>query len=304
MEPLRSEYQFLLDTPLFADLTVENLSNYRVSLPGLGSTPLVERLDLVIDGDPPVEIRLHRPRSSGERAPVALSMHGGGYVLGDFNMDDAAFEHWSPRLGIVGVSINYRLSPETPFPGALRDCLVAWHWIHANSDALALDPSRVGLVGPSAGGGLAAAMAQKIRDQGGPQAAFQLLESPMLDDRQRTPSSRMEGLAVWPREANQFGWQCYLGPAYDREPPPYAVPGRTRDLANLPPTFIAVGGADGFRDEDIEYGLRLSQAGVPTELHVYPGAPHGYQLFPESAVARQSGRDADDWLQRILTPVT
>jgi acetyl esterase/lipase len=298
---LRPEYECLLESQLFADIDVENLSNYRIGLPGLGTTERVERIDLVIDGEEPLQIRVHQPHASRGSAPVALTIHGGGFIVGDYNMDDAIFEDWCPNFGMVGVSVNYRLAPETPFPGALNDCLAAWHWIHANADAFGLDRGRVGVVGASAGAGLAAALAQCVRDDGGVGLAFQLLESPMLDDRQATPSSQMDGLAVWPREANEFGWSCYLGSSFVRDaPPPYAVPARTEDLSDLPPTFISVGGADGFRDEDVDYALRLTRAGVPTELHVYPGAPHGYQLMPESAVAIQSRRDADDWLERMI----
>ena len=286
---------------MFTDLDIDSLPNYRVGLPGLGTTELVERLDMVVECEPPVEIRLHRSRDSSDPAPVALCMHGGGFIVGDYNMDDALFENWCPKFGVVGISVNYRLSPETSFPGQLQDCLEAWRWIHANADALGFDTRRVGVVGASAGGGLAAALAQLVRDHERGGLAFQLLESPMLDDRQVTPSSQMDGLAIWPREANQFGWKCYLGSSFDYgEPPPYAVPARTESLSNLPPTFISVGGADGFRDEDIDYALRLSQAGVPTELHVYPGAPHGYQLFRDSPVEIQSRCDADDWLGRTI----
>ncbi|HEX4864704.1 MAG TPA: alpha/beta hydrolase fold domain-containing protein, partial [Acidimicrobiales bacterium] len=178
-----------------------------------------------------------------------------------------------------------------------------WQWIHGNADALGIDAQRVGVFGSSAGGGLAAALAQRVRDEDGSGLAFQLLESPMLDDRLFTPSSRLVQLAVWPRQANEFGWRCYLGPNFGKvDMPLYAVPARAQDLSQLPPAFISVGGADGFRDEDIEYALHLSQAGVPTELHVYPGAPHGYQMFVDSPVAIQNRRDARDWLARMTGP--
>lgn len=286
---------------MFSDLDLDHVSNYRVALPGLGTTALVERTDLVVDGDPPVEIRLHRPYGWPGPSPVVLSIHGGGFILGDYNMDDALFERWCPKLGVVGVSVNYRLSPETPYPGPLDDCLAAWQWIHSSAEAFDFDPGRVGVVGASAGGGLAAALAQRVRDEKGIGLAFQLLESPMIDDRRLAPSSQLDGLAIWPREANEFGWKCYLGSLFGKtELPPYAAPARTKDLSHLPPTFISVGGADGFRDEDIDYALRLSQAGVQTELHLYPGAPHGYQMFIESPVALQSRRDADDWLERMI----
>jgi acetyl esterase/lipase len=291
----------LTGATLSAEFTLDAVSNYPVPLAGLGTTERVERLDLLVEADNPVEIRLHRDRRAGDLSPVVLNIHGGGFVMGDCNMDDVLFEHLCPTLGVVGVSVNYRLSPDTPFPGALEDCFAAWQWIHASADAFAFDRRRVGVMGTSAGGGLAAALAQRVRDETDGGLAFQLLEAPMLDDRGLTPSSRMDGLAIWTREANEFAWKCYLGSFFgQRDLPPYASPARTTDLSKLPPTFIAVGGADGFRDEDIDYALRLSQAGVPTELHVYPGAPHGYQLFTDSTVALQGRRDADEWLARII----
>jgi acetyl esterase/lipase len=298
---LDPEFSSLLDVTLFEKLDLEIVKQHRVSQPGLGSTDKVERVDLEIDGRPPVRVRIHRARESHGHSPAMLSIHGGGYIVGSYDMDDGLFEEWSPRLGVVGVSVDYRLAPETPFPGPLDDCHAALQWIHANAQSLGIDRDRVGVWGPSAGGGLAAALAQRVRDEGTTPLSFVLLEAPMLDDRRVTVSSRQEGLVVWSREANEFGWKCYLGAHFGSlDMPPYAVPARESNLAGLPPTFISVGGADGFRDEDVDYALRLSQAAVSTELHVYPGAPHGYQMFVDSRAARQGRRDATDWLARVI----
>jgi acetyl esterase/lipase len=156
--------------------------------------------------------------------------------------------------------------------------------------------------GVSAGGGLAAALALRCRDRGRP-IAFQLLDCPMLDDRQITLSSRLDRLAVWSRASNSFGWQSYLGDLRGTSHVPAdAAPARATELAGLPPAFVSVGSADGFRDEDVDYALRLNQAGVPTELHVYPGAPHGYAMAPDSPVAKQAWRDKTDWLARQIAP--
>jgi acetyl esterase/lipase len=121
----------------------------------------------------------------------------------------------------------------------------------------------------------------------------------MLDDRQITPSSRLDGLPIWSRQSNTYGWRSYLGDLYGTDDvPAYAAAARATDLSGLPPAYVSVGSVDGFRDEDIEYALRLNQAGVPTELHVYPGAPHGYQLVGDSAIARQAAHNALEWLRR------
>jgi acetyl esterase/lipase len=131
--------------------------------------------------------------------------------------------------------------------------------------------------------------------------AFQLLDCPMLDDRQQTFSSQQDALPVWSRESNAFGWRSYLGALYGTDEVPYtAAAARVIDLTGLPPAFVSVGSADGFRDEDVDYALRLNQAGVPCELHVYPGATHGYALVPGAAVSRRSRADQLDWLGRQL----
>jgi acetyl esterase/lipase len=123
----------------------------------------------------------------------------------------------------------------------------------------------------------------------------------MLDDRQHTLSSQVEDLAVWSKQSNEFGWRSYLGQLYGTDRVPYAAaPARALDLTGSPTAFVSVGAIDGFRDEDVDYALRLNDANVPTELHVYPGAPHGYQLAADSAVARQGRRDVEEWLRRQL----
>jgi acetyl esterase/lipase len=231
-----------------------------------------------------------------------ISIHGGGYVSGTVELDDEIFDHLCTTLHVIGVSIDYGLAPETRYPGPLDDCYRALVWTFAHATELGIDSRAIGVRGASAGGGLAAALVLLARDRGRAQPAFQLLESPMLDDRQKWPSSQLPGLAVWDREANEFGWKSYLGQLYGTDDvPAYAAPARGSQLTGLPPTFISVGGLDGFRDESIDYALRLSQADVPTELHVYPGAPHCYHFAPQSAVARQSRHDIDHWLDRQIT---
>jgi acetyl esterase/lipase len=277
------------------------LPQMRVQLPGLGTTEKVTRTDHRVNGDPDVPVRVHRASTAYNPQPCVYSIHGGGFVVGSYTMDDLRFESWCVKLNLIGVSVDYRLAPETPYPGPLEDCYRGLKWTYDNADDIGIERSRIGLWGASAGGGLAAAVALLARDRGEIPVAFQFLESPMLDDRRQTPSANIEGLPVWSKEANEFGWHCYLGDAYGRDNvPEYAAPARAPDLSGLPPSFVSVGGVDGFRDEAIEYALRLSQAGVATELHVYPGAPHGYQMFAHTAVARQSERDGEDWLARVI----
>ena len=262
----------------------------------------VERSDHVVQDDSSVFVRVHRPVKGEERLrPCVYSIHGGGYVVGTCDSDDPKFDQWCQQFDIVGASVEYRLAPETPYPGPLEDCYAGLRWTVENAERLGIDRSRIGITGTSAGGGLCAALALLIRDRGEFQVQFQLLDCPMLDDRQTTPSSQAEGLIVWSGESNTFGWKSYLGELYGGDDVPYlAAPSRAVDLRGLPEAYVCVGGADGFRDEDIDYAMRLYGAGVPTELHVYPGAPHGVQLFAETEVAQRYGRDIDDWLRRQL----
>ncbi len=261
----------------------------------------VARTDHVVPGDPPVRVRVHRPVGLEGRLPAVVTIHGGGYVIGSYDMDDTVLDQWCPALGIVGVSVDYRLAPETPYPGPLDDCYAALRWTSDHADELGIDPGCIGVSGLSAGGGLAAALALRARDRGEIPLAFQLLDCPMLDDRQRTPSIRAPGLYVWSSGSNEFGWRSYLGELYESDDVPvYAAPARATELGGLPPACVIVGSIDGFRDEDIDYAQRLNQAGVPCELHVIAGLPHAYLLVPGAAAVQQAARCRDDWLARQL----
>jgi acetyl esterase/lipase len=283
-----------------AALSLDTLPLYRQPRPDVPLTDAVVRSDHLVAGEPPVPVRVHRAAEAEGALPCVYSIHGGGYVIGSYDMDDFRFDNWCPKLGIVGVSVEYRLAPETPYPGPLEDCYHGLKWVFDNAEKLGIDRNRIGIGGISAGGGLAAGLALLARDRGEVPLAFQLLDCPMLDDRQQTPSSQLEGLAVWSRETNTFGWRCYLGDLFGTDDIPYtAAPARCRDLSGLPPAFVSVGTVDGFRDEDIDYAVRLNQAGVPCELHVYPGACHGYQIAVDSDVVRRSNRDVTDWVARM-----
>ena len=189
------------------------------------------------------------------------------------------------ELGCVVVSVDYRLAPETPHPGPIEDCYAALKWMHAHADELGIDPARIAVGGESAGGGLAACLALLARDRGEIPLVFQLLIYPMLDDRTVTEAEPhpFAGAFIWTRDSNRFGWTSLLGcePGGD-EVSPYAAASRATDLKGLPPTFIAVGSLDLFLEEDLEYTRRLLRAGVSTELHIYPGAYHAFNMVPDA----------------------
>ena len=275
------------------------------AFPALPLSDSVSRTEHVVPGDPTIPVRVHCAAAVQGMAPAIFTIHGGGYVIGSYDMDDVLHDHWCQQLGTVGISVQYRLAPETPYPGPLEDCYAALRWTHEHAEELGIDPTRVGVHGISAGGGLAAALTLLARDRGEFPFAFQLLECPMLDDRQTTRSMGASGLFVWDAESNVFGWRSYLGDLYGSDDvPPYAAPARAADVEGLPPTCIVVGSIDGFRDEDVEYAQRINQAGVPCELHVIAGLPHAYQLAPDAKAVRLLTSCRDDWLSRQLDQLT
>jgi acetyl esterase/lipase len=254
-------------------------------------------------GDPAVRVRVYRPDDQPSKLPALLWIHGGGYVMGDIDQDDRLMKQLVKRIGCVAVSVDYRLAPENPFPAPVEDCYAGLKWLFAHADELGVEPTRIAIGGASGGGGLAAGLALMARDRGEVQVAFQLLIYPMIDDRNVTPASyAITDPRMWHRESNRLGWKAYLGrDGGGADVSPYAAASRAKDLSKLPPAYIPVGALDLFVDENIEYAQRLIQAGVPTELHVYPGAFHGFDVFaPSAKVSKQFKADRDDALKRAL----
>lgn len=253
-----------------------------------------------------LRVRVHRPADQSGVLPCFYHIHGGGMILGSVDGEDPQMAVFVVNVGCVVVSVDYRLAPEHPHPAPVEDCYAGLRWVADNADELNIDPARVAVGGESAGGGLAAATVLLARARGGPQVAFQYLIYPMLDDRNITPSSReFSGRwPGWPREMNLLGWEALLGDQSGGEDvSPYAAPARAEDLSNLPPAYVDVGGLEVFRDEDIDYAQRMMEAGVPVELHVYPGAFHGWELFaPEAAVTRRAFELRLGAMRRALHP--
>ncbi|MET7645845.1 alpha/beta hydrolase fold domain-containing protein [Streptomyces sp. NPDC005426] len=253
---------------------------------------------------PDVPILLLRPQKAPEPLPVIVWFHGGGQVLGFAAQDAPWLKQLSAALGCAVVSVDYRLAPETPAPGAAEDGYTAYRWISDNAADLGLDPTRIGLAGQSGGGGIAAATALLIRDRGAATPLFQLLQYLMLDDRNTTDSSReITDIGIWDRATNLLAWQALLGNRVGTEDvTPYAAAARASNLAGLPPTFIGVGELDVFRDESLEYAARLRACGVDVELHNYPGAYHAFDLFaPQSQLAESFRHTWNNYLARHLT---
>ncbi|MFE2145478.1 alpha/beta hydrolase fold domain-containing protein [Streptomyces sp. NPDC059456] len=258
---------------------------------------------------PDVPILLLRPQNAPGPLPVIMWFHGGGQVLGYAAQDAPWLKPLCAALGCAVVSVDFRLAPETPAPGAAEDGYTAYRWLSDNVADLGLDPARVGLAGQSGGGGIAAATALLIRDRGAATPLFQLLMYPMLDDRNTTDSSHeITDIGIWDRATNILAWQAILGDRVGTDDvTSYCAASRATDLAGLPPTFIGVGELDLFRDENLDYAARLRAQGVPVELHLYPGAYHAFDLFaPQSRLATSFHHALNDYLVRKFakTPET
>lgn len=241
-------------------------------------------------------------RSAGPR-PAVYHVHGGAMVAGDRYLSAEMLARWVVELGVVVVSVEYRLAPEHPHPAPVEDCYAGLEWLARNSERLDVDPRRLVVVGSSAGGGLAAATALLARDRNGPALSHQILSCPMLDDRMTTPSSHMpDADSATFRQSIANAWAALLGATADgADDLIYAAPARARDLSGLPPTYIDVGGSEIFRDEAVEYATRLSHAGVPVELHVWPGVFHGFSsLVPHAGVSQSANDTRLAYLSRVL----
>lgn len=259
-----------------------------------------------LDGAPDVPVRLMRPAGVTRVLPVLLALHGGGFVIGRAEDFDYFCLEVVRRLGIAVANVEYRLAPETPFPGPQDDCTAALRHVHARAAELGLDPERIAVGGSSAGGGLAAGTVLRARDEGGPPVAFQLLLSPAIDDSLDSPSmTELVDAPLASSAAEGAVWRHYLGADYggpdDPDVSPYAVPARAKDLSGLPPTHIAAMEVDPLRDSNIQFALRLLAAGVRTELHSHPGTFHGsVELAPHAESSARIQQGLLDALRRGL----
>ena len=287
--------------PLFppADLTDpvtarKNLAELAAAAPA-PDTADMEIEDRTVPADPDVPVRIYRPH----RAQGAIVwLHGGGFVMGDLETEHP----WAVRVadgsGAVVISVGYRRAPEHRFPAALDDAYAALTWTAEHAAELGIDPERIAVGGHAAGAGLAAAVALRARDQQGPPIRFQLLNQPELDDRQETWSARhFTDTPFMTRDKVAASWRHYLGSA---PASPYAAPARAADLSGLPPAYITSAEFDPNRDEAITYALRLLQAGVPVELHQWPGTFHGSQAILSAEVSQRQIAELGAALRRAL----
>jgi acetyl esterase/lipase len=256
-----------------------------MSRPLLPAPAVVKRMIPGPKGAPEVALYIAGAAAAASK-PAVLHFHGGGFIAGSAADSQRDMQDLAANHDCVAISVEYRLAPETPFPGSLEDNYAALLWVYAHAAELGVDRSRIAVKGESAGGTCAAALAIAARDRGEVPICLQVLIYAALDD--RTGSTVLQppyiGHYMWNQASNRFAWTSFLGkPAGAAEPPVGAVPARVENLAGLPPAWIGVGSIDLFANEDVEYARRLLQAGVSTELHLVPGGYHGFDLFAPQA---------------------
>jgi acetyl esterase len=292
--------------PLFprADLTDpvtarKDLAELAATAPA-PDTAGMEVEDRTVPADPDVPVRIYRPHLA---QGAVVWLHGGGFVMGDLDTEHP----WAARLaaasGAVVISVGYRVAPEHRFPAALDDAYAVLGWAADHAGELGADPDHVAVGGHSAGAGIAAALALRARDEQGPTIRFQLLNQPGLDDRQETWSARRFTDTPWLTRAKVASmWGHYLGSASGSAyASAYAAPARAGDLSGLPPAYIATAEFDPFRDEEIDYALRLLRAGVSVELHQWPGTFHGSQAILSAEVSQRQISELGAALRRALS---
>ena len=242
-------------------------------------------------GAPEIPVRIYTPKGSAGARPAFVNFHGGAFILGDLETEHPRCLKLSAEGGAVAIGVDYRLAPEHPFPAGPEDCYAAVKWVADNAASLGVDPNKIVVGGGSAGGALTAAVAQMARDRGGPALALQMLFYPVIDDHCDTESMRAGRDAyVWNTKHSLDMWNHYIGTDRSKVSP-YAAPARAADLSGLAPAYVITCEHDPLRDEGLLYAMRLMQAGVPVELHNYPGTVHGFDLLTPSAVAARAFDD-------------
>jgi acetyl esterase/lipase len=299
----------LLEALVLGEFTDENLPKIRTDSDArfafLEAPVLTPGVRLAEGPDGPIEIYWYDPAPGSANRPALLHVHGGGMIIGSAESMQHGPAAIALATGFPVASVEYRLAPEYPFPAAQEDCLAGVAWLAGHADELGVNPERIGIMGESAGGGLAAAVALMARDRGGPALAAQFLTYPMLDHRTGGPDcpwrNATTGEFIWTRDSNRYGWESLRGSyAADDHRKGWFSPTLADDLAGLPPCWIGTGNLDLFLDENLDYARRLTDSGVPVELHVYPGAIHAFNAVADSRLGQTYARDLVEAIGRML----
>ncbi len=303
--PLLSEYRALLDqlaeadAPPLTDMPISAArAMFRVAQPTRPDIVVASVTDRTIEGrNGSIPIRIYTPPGTGP-FPITMMFHGGGWVIGDLETVDAQSRQVCNQVGCVVVAVDYRLAPEHRFPAAAEDCYDATVWTHKHAAELDADPTQLAVAGDSAGGNLAAVVAQMARDTDGPPLVFQLLVYPVTNGHVFETASYRDNADGYMLTADSMHWFWnHYADTADRSNP-YASPLCADDLSNLPPAFVQVAEFDPLRDEGLQYAEALSAAGVATRSHCYEGFIHGFfSHFDTVPPTRQAMNDACAALQ-------
>lgn len=279
---------------------IEDLAKQGVERPSDDRIEEIERMIPGPGGAPDVRIRIYMPKERNGAGPGFVNFHGGGFVLGDLESEHPRCLIMAAQGGAVSIGVDYRLAPENPFPAGVEDCYAALQWVVEHARELKIDPARIAIGGCSAGGNLTAAVALMARDRAGPRVALQMLFYPVIDDRCNTRSMLDgAGLYIWDYQNSLDMWEHYIG--QDRSMvSPYAAPARADDLSGLPPAYVMTCEHDPLRDEALIYATRLLQAGVPVDLHNYPGTVHGFDFLTQSGISMRAIREGVEAFQRAM----
>ena len=305
---------------VFRTMTMRNIPSWRVPADEVREGFLIRHPDIDLedvevvreDGTtfPATVARSVRDVSCGRPGPLFLSLHGGGLIMGCRFNGLLTIVPWLRRYGGVIVSPEYRLAPEDPAPAGVEDCYATLFWAVEHAEDLGVDPGRVVVVGPSAGGGLSAGTLLMARDRQGPLVLGGLLDYPMLDDRTGMPDWQDSVSArqypddgTWPTSYNDVAWDAALGERRGTDlVTSYEAPARAAWLGGLPPLFISVASAEVFRDEDVAFATRVWRDGGDAELHVYPGGTHAMEFVNARWLAQGLTAARDLWVDRLLRP--
>ncbi|MGE4404321.1 alpha/beta hydrolase fold domain-containing protein [Pseudomonas sp.] len=263
----------------------------------------VERLEVTVPGlpgAPPVRTLVYR-RTGVIGQPILLYVHGGGMIIGGADLDDGRNALLCASTGWTILAPDYRNAPEARWPSAVEDCYAVLEWLDTpDAASMGIGCEHVVVSGESGGGGIAAGLALYARKRSNPRIAALGLSAPMLDDRTGEPgtTSELYGPYMWTAAMNQIAWSMVLGEGADTTHLP--VPARENNLAGLPPTFIYVGQLDLFFHEALDWTRRLSDAAVPVELHVFPGAFHGFDQSPLGVAPADARSLMDKFFRRHL----
>ncbi|MFJ7667596.1 alpha/beta hydrolase [Lysinibacillus sp. NPDC097195] len=286
-------------------LTVENIKDIRRK--GRKSIVPYQNQNLIleerwINDNEKLRIKIYRPKNQKDTLPGVLFIHGGGYIFGSVEGNDAKCGDIVEKVNCVVISVDYRLAPEHPYPAAIEDCYVALQWFVGNAQQYNVDPDNIAVLGGSTGGGLTAALSLMARDRKGPKIKYQMPLFPMIDDSCQTKScNEIIDKRVWCGDFNRLAWNQYLRNSIEEKTSIYAAPARATDYSNLPPTYTSVGELDPFRDETIQYVTNLISAGVPVEFHLYPGCFHEFEsIVPNASISKLATEETYRALKNAL----